>query len=293
MQSAIIRMPVISAKTDRIPAEHTGRNKMTIFHADLDNTLIYSYRHDIGEDKITAEHYQGREISFLTKKTYENLKRIRERFLIVPTSTRSIEQYARIDLQIGEIPCALVCNGGVLLEHGKKDASWYEESLRLIRASLPELEAAGELLERDARRKFELRFIENLFLFTKCDAPEEVVRELKERLPSRRTEIFSNGEKVYVIPASLSKGMAVQRFRRRRKADRIIAAGDSGFDLSMLQAADIPIAPCGFGKRYSVSFPLEEMKGAALFSDELTDRVLAEAFPDRTTASKYSTCAGC
>lgn len=33
---------------------------MIVFHTDLDNTLIYSYRHDIGQDRICAEVYQGK-----------------------------------------------------------------------------------------------------------------------------------------------------------------------------------------------------------------------------------------
>ena len=39
---------------------------MAIFFTDLDNTLIYSYRRDIGRDKVCVELYQGREISFVT-----------------------------------------------------------------------------------------------------------------------------------------------------------------------------------------------------------------------------------
>ena len=65
---------------------------MTVLHVDLDNTLIYSYKYDIGNDRINAEVYQGREISFLTGTTYENLRKLKEKLLIVPTSTRSIEQ---------------------------------------------------------------------------------------------------------------------------------------------------------------------------------------------------------
>lgn len=34
---------------------------------------------------------------------------------IIPTSTRTEEQYKRIELDIGIVPYALVCNGGVLL----------------------------------------------------------------------------------------------------------------------------------------------------------------------------------
>lgn len=247
---------------------------MTVLHIDLDNTLIYSYKHDIGNATINVEVYQGREISFLTRNTYENLKQIKEKILVVPTSTRSIEQYSRINLQIGDIPYALACNGGVLLAGGKKETAWYQESLKLIRESLPALDTARRFLAKDARRKFELRFIEELFLFTKCDEPENVVGELKDILDANMAEVFYNREKVYVVPRKLSKGNAVDRFREYIKADQVIAAGDSEFDISMLRAADIRIAPHGFRKEYSIDFPIEEMPGNGIFSDEMSNKIL-------------------
>lgn len=247
---------------------------MIVLHVDLDNTLIYSYKHDIGNDKINVEIYQDREISFLTGSTYDNLKKIKRKALIVPTSTRSIEQYNRINLQIGNIPYALVCNGGILLTDGQKDPSWYQTSLELIRESLPSLKTAQRFLERDRRRKFELRFIEDLFLFTKCDQPELVVEELKKKLDTNLAEVFHNKEKVYVVPRKLSKGTAVERFREYIKADQIIAAGDSEFDISMLRAADIGLAPQGFRQEYPIDFQVEEMPGRRIFSDELSERIL-------------------
>lgn len=260
---------VVDLKTADIQREVS----MTVLHIDLDNTLIYSYRHDIGSEKISVEDYQDREISFLTRYTYENLKKIKEKILIVPTSTRSVEQYGRIDLRIGQISFALVCNGGVLLVDGKKDASWYRTSLESIGESLPVLEDARHLLERDIRRKFELRFIENLFLFTKCDCPELVVKELKTALDTDLVDFFYNGEKVYAVPRELSKGKAVERFRKYTGAQRIVAAGDSEFDISMLRAADLRIAPRGYSQKYAVDFSVEEMAGRRIFSDEMTDRI--------------------
>lgn len=41
------------------------------FISDLDNTLIYSYKKNIGGDTINVEVYEGREISFMTRGSYE------------------------------------------------------------------------------------------------------------------------------------------------------------------------------------------------------------------------------
>lgn len=247
---------------------------MTILHIDLDNTLIYSYKHDIGNDKRCVEIYQDREVSFLTGTTYDNLRKLNKRILVVPTSTRSIEQYRRINLGIGSLPYALVCNGGVLLVNGEREPSWYQTSLRLIRESLPALDRARHFLEQDGRRKFELRFIEDLFLFTKCREPETVVTELEEILHTDLADVFHNNEKVYVVPRALSKGTAVERFRKYIHADRVIAAGDSRFDISMLRAADMGIAPPGFRQEFSLDFSMEEMPGNEIFSDEMSEKLL-------------------
>lgn len=212
---------------------------MKILCTDLDNTIIYSYKHDIGNEKMNVELYKEREISFISNHTYELLKKVKDEFLIIPTSTRTIEQYERIDLKIGTFKYALVCNGSVLLVDGKKDKDWYEESLRLAKASNLEVKKALEYLENDKRRTFELRYIEDLFVFTKCYKSETVVNELREYLDKSLVNVFNNKEKVYVLPTLLSKGKAIERLRKYLKAEFIIAAGDSEFDISMVEAADV------------------------------------------------------
>ena len=152
---------------------------MLIFNTDLDNTMIYSYKHDIGDDKICAEIYQGREISFVTSKTSQLIKEVNETVLLVPTTTRTLEQYNRIDLGIGIPKLALVCNGGVLLENGVENAEWYNESLRLTESAHDQLLLTEKILENDENRSFEIRNIRELFVFTKSEKPEESVENLK------------------------------------------------------------------------------------------------------------------
>lgn len=240
---------------------------MIILNADLDNTIIYSYKYDIGIKKIGVESYQGREISYITERTYALLKELNKKMLIVPTSTRTVEQYRRIDLKAGAFRYALVCNGGILLVDGKAEEKWYKESLEMIHESVPVLHKAWVLLKADPRRMFELRFIEGLFLFTKCNEPEIVVKELREQLDVSLVDIFHNGAKVYVVPVRLSKGNAVERFKKYVNADMVIAAGDSEFDISMLKAADIGLAPFGFTQKYGIGFHVKEAGEQEQFSE--------------------------
>ena len=130
----------------------------------MDNTIIYSYKRNIGENKLMLSYIMEEKISFISgKKRMICCKKVSEKMTIIPTSTRTEEQYKRIDLDIGIVPYALVCNGGVLLVNGKRDREWYLESLQMIRNSIPEMEKAQQILARDSRRKFELRFIDEPF----------------------------------------------------------------------------------------------------------------------------------
>ena len=223
---------------------------------------------------MNVEIYKEREISFISNHTYELLKKVNEEFLIIPTSTRTIEQYERIDLKIGTFKYALVCNGSVLLVDGKKDKDWYKESLRLAKPSNLEVKKALEYLENDKRRTFELRYIEDLFVFTKCDEAETVVNELREYLDKSLVNVFNNKEKVYVLPTSLSKGKAIERLRKYLKAEFIIAAGDSEFDISMVEAADVGLVPNGFKAEFNIKSDIYEMGKEGLFSEQLLRKCL-------------------
>lgn len=264
-----------------------------VFHSDLDNTLIYSYRHEIGRGKKCVEIYQGREISFMTARSAELLRQVRNRAVFVPTTTRTVEQYQRI--QLGEEPpeYALVCNGGILLVHGEREGEWYEESRELVAGCRKDLHFVEELLRADKDVDFEIRDIEGLFVFTKSAEPEQTVLRLRGYLEGSLLDVFSNGRKVYAVPKALSKGEAVRRFRRRLQAGgsrlgnpvvtagdaglgslTVIAAGDSRFDISMLEEADVALA--------EQSLKLDGIQGehvvylgeGGFFSDEVLEHVL-------------------
>ena len=139
------------------------------------------------------------------------MKKVSEKMTIIPTSTRTEEQYKRIDLDIGIVPYALVCNGGVLLVNGSVTESGIWSRCQMIRNSRPEMEKAQQILARDSRRKFELRFIDELFIFTKCEKPEEVVEDLQAKLTTKLVDVFHNGEKVYVVPVNLEGSRTFSR----------------------------------------------------------------------------------
>ena len=97
-------------------------------------------------------------------------------------------------------------------------------------------------LQKDKRRKFECRNIDNLFIFTKCDDMESVVEDLKVRLDLDLVDILYNKEKLYIMPKNLNKADMVRRFIEVYGKETVFAAGDSDFDISMIKLADIGFA---------------------------------------------------
>lgn len=247
---------------------------MIVLNTDLDNTLIYSYKHDIGDDKKCVEIYHDREISYSTNTTLNLLSEVRDKILVVPTTTRTTEQYVRINFGQGDFKYVLTCNGGVLLVDGVEDLEWYAESKRMIEESMPVMDIAYGLMDKDPNRSFELRFIRDLFLFTKSEQPEKSVEYLKQHLNSELVDVFNNGIKVYVVPKKLNKGVGVQRLKHRLNADTVIAAGDSEFDIPMIECADYAMIPEVLQNSVNMTDKINVISDDTLFSEGYLIKVL-------------------
>lgn len=249
---------------------------MKLFCSDLDNTLIYSYKRDIGKEKRCVEIYEGREISFMSEYSLALLQEVRRKTCFVPLTTRTEEQYRRISL--GEPEFALVCNGGVLLVDGEPEQAWYHESLRLAREAAEELLLASRILEHDSDVSFEVRNICDLFLFTKSGNTERSIAGLAHALDLTQVDILTNGEKLYVLPKGLHKGTALRRLKERFHGVFAFAAGDSLFDVPMLREADTAFAPQTLKDEAGTALP-EHVRGIPdekLFSDVLLENILEE-----------------
>lgn len=212
---------------------------MKLFCSDLDNTLIYSWRHSLTGEKLCVEWLKGREISFVTERTLDLLKELQKKMLFIPVTTRRVDQYKRLTLPGISPQYALTCNGGILLNHGEIAEDWYRESLELVEECRGEMEKGQKLLADDPFRGFEVWFIEDLFLFTKSENTEETLRRLREELDLDKLELLTHKDKVYLLPKVLNKGTAVERIKKRLKPECLFAAGDSAFDVPMLEKADL------------------------------------------------------
>lgn len=209
-----------------------------IFACDLDNTLIHSYKTEKKGD-VCVEWKDGKELSFMSRYSYDLLNDVIERICFVPVTTRSSEQFGRIRFGRNQPQYALIANGGVLLRNGNADRQWLEESSGLISDSVDELYKAMRLLESDKNVNFDIRLVDNMFVFTKSAAPELTLDFLNKNIVSAKADVFSNGSKIYVLPKSLNKANALKRFKLYKGDFLAVAAGDSEFDVGMLEEAQV------------------------------------------------------
>lgn len=208
-----------------------------VMFSDLDGTLIFSARFR-REGDVVVDRYKGEAVSCVTQRQAELLPGIR---CIIPVTSRSLEQYRRICFPEGFSPQFALCsNGGTLLVNGEPDADWTSRSAAVYRECSDEMERFRGLLENDPDRCFEIRLVDGLFLFTKSGDAARTVERLGA---GERCECFAQGRKMFVIPKKLSKGEAVRRLAERLglAGERIVCAGDSLVDVSMLNAAHMAL----------------------------------------------------
>lgn len=247
---------------------------MNLFFSDLDNTLIYSYKHNIGNSKILVEKMDEKELSYMTEYSYNHLYEISQKYTFIPITTRSIQQYQRINF--GFVPrYALTSNGGNLLIDNIPSKSWYNESLEIISDSKKYLSDSKKLLLNDSNITMEVRYVDELFIFTKSSNPDLTIENIRLHIDNDKVDIFSNSTKVYVVPKVLSKGFAILRMKEFLGINNTFCSGDSLFDVSMINQCDISFIPQELKKDISKNENLYIHKDDSVFSDFIINKLLS------------------
>lgn len=225
--------------------------------SDLDRTLIYSQRFftDTRSPRLCVEVYNGEQISFMTPSAAAGLRRLAAVGHVVPATTRTVEQYRRIDLPGGPFQYAVTSNGGTILVAGAPDLAWQSS----VRARIRDGGAALDYVLAELRRRIDerwvrhLRVAENLFCYLVVEeaaTPPAFLRDWTLWCEARGWRVSQQGRKIYAVPRTLCKSHAVAEVRRRL-IDRgylatdapILAAGDGALDAEMLSRADAAIRP--------------------------------------------------
>ena len=218
--------------------------------SDLDRTLIYSaaaldLRMPDAEAPrlLCVETYEGRPLSYLTETAADLLRRVRDRCVFVPATTRTCEQYRRLRLPGGPARYAVCANGGHLLVDGEPDPDWHARVRDRLSGCAPLDEVSAHLRAEasggDWVRK--QRVADGLFAYLVVDRdrlPGTWVKELAGWAEPRGWTVSLQGRKIYAVPGPLTKSAAVAEVARRTGASPTYAAGDSLLDADLLVAAD-------------------------------------------------------
>lgn len=223
---------------------------------DLDRTLIYSRAamalpEGPGHEEprlVCVEHYDGAPLSYVTERAEGLLVELAASAVVVPTTTRTRAQLARIRIPGPPSPWAIAANGGILLVDGEPDAAWTAAVRELLAATSIPLPDVREHMRTafDDAWTLSRREAEELFCYAVVDRaalPEGFVADLSGWAAERGWTVSLQGRKLYVVPSALTKGAAVTALAERVGAARVLAAGDSLLDADLLDAADAGIRP--------------------------------------------------
>ena len=213
-----------------------------LFASDLDNTLLFSHRHRQPEDRC-VERLNGAEQGFFTRETPDLLPQVVQRVHLLPITTRSIEQYQRIQWPDGTAPrIALTANGAVLLRDGQVDRAWYAASQALVRDHREALAAVLDHLTRQGGAT-SVRCVEGVYVYAAYPDIPAAERVARDWCGGSALQAVVSGRKVYFFPPGIDKGTALRRAVERFGPERVIVAGDSVIDVPMLRQADLALIP--------------------------------------------------
>ncbi|MFI9275138.1 HAD family hydrolase [Kitasatospora sp. NPDC052896] len=245
-------------------------HQLALVACDLDRTLIYSRRAsglgraDHSTPLRCVEWREGAPLSYLTEQAARLLGELAAEAIIVPVTTRTREQYARVNLP-GPVanwrpPYAICGNGGRLLVDGAADPEWDAVVAARLAGDCATL---GEVVEQLARRADPawtrgLRTAEGLFAYLVVERellPAGWLVELTGWCAERGWTVSPQGSKVYAVPKPLTKSAALAEVVRRvGGSPLVLAAGDSLLDADLLLAADQAWRP-GHGELAELGWP--------------------------------------
>ena len=209
---------------------------------DLDQTVVYSRRSagEAGPSEV-VEHLDGEPLSSMTVGAVAAYAALAARHAVVPVTTRTVAQYARITLPV-PAPHAVCANGGVLLVDGRRDEAWAQWVRTVTAVSAPLAQVQERLAAVEGEPWVRLvRTAEDLFAYLVAHARDQVpdawLAGLTAELADLGWGVSVQGRKVYAVPAGLSKAAAVQRLAGLLGTDVLLAAGDSLLDRPLLELA--------------------------------------------------------
>lgn len=166
---------------------------------------------------------------------------------VVPTTTRTPEQFNRIDLPGGPWPYAITSNGGAILVDGQADMSWRRGIDATVRSASASLDEVTTELRRRISTEWvsKFRIAEDLFCYLVVDVdaqPRDFMSEWSAWCIDHGWNASQQGRKVYSMPDPVCKSRAVAEVHRRltdagllAPGSPVFAAGDGALDARCLR----------------------------------------------------------
>jgi hypothetical protein len=230
---------------------------------DLDRTLIFSAsaagrsvpsvpRPD--EGLVCVEHYNGTPLSYMTARAHAWAREALETGLVVPVTTRTLDQYRRIALP-GPATFAVCLNGARVLHRGEVLGEWSDQVARAVSGRSDPLEVVEAEIIRASTSGGDLapwiksiRNASGVFCYVVCHRdgqPDGWLEALRARMGRHGWVLSVQGRKVYAVPAPLTKESALAYVAELAGAPSWAAAGDSLLDAGMVLGGDEGRVPRG------------------------------------------------
>ncbi len=227
----------------------------TVVATDLDRTLIYSMAaidatttDGAVPPLVCVEMFDGKPLAYMTTEAARLLQLIRANAVLVPTTTRTIAQFGRVQLPGGPAHYAITSNGGQIVVDGEPDQQWRRSVEQRIAGDGVLLGAIVDGLEVLAADDWVLnrKTADNLFCYLVVDLariPSDFLPRWTSWCADRGWVVSLQGRKIYALPRGLTKEAALTEVMHRTGAARLLAAGDGALDAGFLALADAAIRP--------------------------------------------------
>lgn len=229
--------------------------QLPLFFSDLDKTLLFtkSTLKQLGEPlsfAVPVEDHHGKPLSYMDEKAFQAFSaNAASRYQIVPVTTRTSEQYARI--RFPEAPTvAVIKNGGRIIMDGEELTDWTDFITSEVSSlDVSPAEVHAEILSKFPEHSLEkarlkaIRNVDGCFTYlvgVSRNGNGSEVRKFCAQLAKEAGYVLSEqGRKIYIIPPVISKAKAVAEVQRLLGTDNSsvsFAAGDSILDFPMSDA---------------------------------------------------------
>ena len=216
--------------------------KNVIWFSDLDRTIIHSskFLKESLNPEIVEFNKDKKPISYMEKEALLLLNELSNNLLFIPVTTRSLEQYKRINLKIKPL-YSITSNGGIILKNNEPLKSW-DDFIKNNISNKNYIEIKNKLKSINKYLTRELTFIDNVFFFSKINDNNsfELNYELDNILKCYDWTYTIQGNKIYIMPKFISKENAINYILQNElsRDNFIITAGDGKLDYNFVFLPD-------------------------------------------------------